>query len=71
MRETFSTGSYRPETLGTDKGYFSEGMIEHLLKRRIEPHIAASGQGQRQRTRRYAGADAAAGTRLPVLATMS
>jgi transposase len=31
---------YRPKTLGADKGYFSVGMIEHLLEHGIEPHIA-------------------------------
>jgi transposase len=31
---------FRPTTLGADKGYFSEGMIEHLLDEDIEPHIA-------------------------------
>ena len=31
---------YAPTTFGADKGYFSEGMIEHLLARGIEPHIA-------------------------------
>ena len=37
---------YRPKTLGADKGYFSEEMIDHLLEREIEPHIAAKDQGQ-------------------------
>jgi transposase len=37
---------YRPTTLGADKGYFSEGMIEHLLRRRIEPHIAVDRGGR-------------------------
>ncbi len=31
---------FAPETLGADKGYFSEKMIEHLLDEHIEPHIA-------------------------------
>lgn len=31
---------FRPTTLGADKGYFSKGMIEHLLDHAIEPHIA-------------------------------
>jgi transposase len=31
---------FKPATLGADKGYFSEGMIEHLLAHEIEPHIA-------------------------------
>jgi transposase len=31
---------FSPATLGADKGYFSEAMIEHLLEREIEPHIA-------------------------------
>jgi transposase len=38
---------YRPTTLGGDKGYFSEGMIEHLLEHDIEPHIAID-RGQRR-----------------------
>jgi hypothetical protein len=36
-----------PKTLGADKGYFCEGMIEHLLEQGIEPHIAADDRGQR------------------------
>ena len=39
---------YHPKTLGADKGYFSERMIEHLFERGIEPHIAASDQGKRK-----------------------
>jgi len=31
---------FEPTTLGADKGFFSEGMIEHLLEEGIEPHIA-------------------------------
>ena len=31
---------FRPKTLGADRGFFSEGMIEHLLDEGIEPHIA-------------------------------
>ena len=31
---------FRPSTFGADKGYFSAGMIEHLLEHGIEPHIA-------------------------------
>jgi transposase len=42
---------YRPTTLGADKGYFSEGMIEHLLKRRIEPHIAIDRGGRKAHAR--------------------
>ncbi|MBY0399268.1 transposase [Myxococcota bacterium] len=37
---------YRPKTLGADKGYFSEEMIEYLLEREIEPHIAATDKGR-------------------------
>jgi transposase len=38
---------FSPQTLGADKGYFSEAMIEHLLGRGIEPHIAAEARGRR------------------------
>ncbi len=38
---------FRPKTLGADKGFFSEGMIEHLLDEGIEPHIAVD-RGQRR-----------------------
>lgn len=31
---------YKPSTFGADKGYFSAGMIEHLVECGIEPHIA-------------------------------
>jgi transposase len=31
---------FEPKTLGADKAFFSEGMIEHLLDQGIEPHIA-------------------------------
>ena len=31
---------FKPSTFGADKGYFSAGMIEHLLEHGIEPHIA-------------------------------
>jgi len=37
---------FRPKTLGADKGYFSEAMIEHLLGEGIEPHLAVD-RGQR------------------------
>jgi hypothetical protein len=30
----------RPRTLGADKGFFSKGLITHLLQEGIEPHIA-------------------------------
>ena len=39
---------YRPKTLGADKGYFCEEMIDHLLERSIEPHIAPKEQGKQQ-----------------------
>ena len=42
---------YRPKTLGADKGYFSKGMIDHLLDRRIEPHIAIDRGKQKSHTR--------------------
>jgi len=38
---------FSPKTLGADKGYFSEKMIEHLLDRDIEPHIATD-RGRRR-----------------------
>jgi transposase len=37
---------FTPQTLGADKGYFSEAMIEHLLDLGIEPHIAADVRGR-------------------------
>jgi transposase len=37
---------FRPTTLGADKGYFSEGMIESLLEQGIEPHIATEARGR-------------------------
>jgi transposase len=37
---------FTPQTLGADKAYFSEAMIEHLLARGIEPHIAAESRGR-------------------------
>jgi transposase len=42
---------YRPKTLGADKGYFSAGMIEHLLEQGIEPHIAVDRGKQTAHTR--------------------
>jgi hypothetical protein len=42
---------YRPTTLGGDKGYFSEGMIEHRLERKIEPHIAIDRGGRKAHAR--------------------
>lgn len=35
----------RPQTLGTDKGYFEKGFIKALFRRRIEPHIAPFSKG--------------------------
>jgi transposase len=35
-----------PTSLGADKGFFSERMIEHLFQRGIEPHIAAEDRGR-------------------------
>jgi transposase len=37
---------FAPRTLGGDKGFFSERMIEHLLDRGIEPHIAPDVRGR-------------------------
>jgi transposase len=42
---------YSPKTLGADKGYFSEKMIEHLLDHDIEPHIATDRGRRRAHTR--------------------
>ena len=36
-----------PSSLGADKGFFSEPMIEHLLEAGIEPHIAAQVRGRK------------------------
>ena len=38
---------FEPKTLGADKAFFSEGMIEHLLDEGIEPHIAVD-RGKRE-----------------------
>lgn len=35
-----------PKTLGADKGYFEEGFINGLLRRRIAPHIAPMDRGK-------------------------
>ena len=37
---------FEPSSLGADKGFFSETMIEHLLQAGIEPHIAAEVRGR-------------------------
>jgi transposase len=42
---------FHPKTLGADKGFFGEGMIEPLLDRRIEPHIAIDRGKQKAHTR--------------------
>lgn len=42
---------FRPTTLGADKGYFSAGMIEHLLDHGIAPHIAVDRSTQKAHTR--------------------
>ena len=36
---------HKPQTLGADKGYFSEEFIGAIFERGIEPHIAASSNG--------------------------
>lgn len=38
---------FHPKTLGADKGFFSERMIDHLVDHGIEPHIAVD-RGQRR-----------------------
>jgi transposase len=40
-----------PKTLGADKGFFSEKMIEHLIDHEIQPHIAADRGKRRAHTR--------------------
>ncbi len=40
-----------PQTLGADKGFFSERMIEHLFEREIEPHIAVDRGKQKAHSR--------------------
>jgi transposase len=42
---------FHPKTLGADKGFFSEEMIEHLLDHRIEPHIALERGKKKAHTR--------------------
>ncbi len=42
---------FHPRTLGADKGFFSEGMIEHLLDHGIEPHIAVERGKRKAHTR--------------------
>jgi len=36
---------FTPQSLGADKGYFHEEFIKKVLKRKIEPHIAADTRG--------------------------
>ena len=36
---------FKPTSLGTDKGFFHEEFIGKVLRRRIEPHIAADKRG--------------------------
>lgn len=36
---------FKPTTLGGDKGFFSQRMIEHLLEQEIEPHLATDVRG--------------------------
>ena len=40
-----------PKTFGADKGFFSAGMINHPLERKIEPHIAADRGNQKAHMR--------------------
>jgi hypothetical protein len=40
-----------PKTLGADKGFFSEKMIEHLIDHGIQPHIATDRGKRRAHTR--------------------
>jgi transposase len=43
---------FTPTTLGADKGFFTEGFIEALLDREIEPHIAVDPRAHRLAHRR-------------------
>jgi len=38
---------YSPRSLGGDKGFFEKKFIEHLFRKRIEPHIAPTDRGRR------------------------
>jgi hypothetical protein len=51
LRRASQRYGYQPATLHADKGFFSKGMIEHLLAHEIEPHIAVE-RGSRQAHRR-------------------
>jgi transposase len=42
---------FSPKTLGADKGFFSEKMIEHLIDHEIQPHIATDRGKRRAHTR--------------------
>jgi transposase len=42
---------FSPKTLGADKGFFSERMIQHLLEHGIEPHIATDRGSRRAHAR--------------------
>jgi hypothetical protein len=37
---------YKPKSLGADKGFFHQGFIEEVLKRKIESHIAVDTRGR-------------------------
>jgi hypothetical protein len=39
---------YSPRSLGGDKGFFEKKFIEHLFRKRIEPHIAPTDRGRRK-----------------------
>ena len=41
---------FKAKTLGADKGYFHEEFIRAVMRRDIEPHIAADTRGSSQFT---------------------
>lgn len=55
---------YHPYTLGADKGYFSEGFINNLFERTIEPHVAARDRGKTDAHRRVRMREHGAGYQL-------
>lgn len=39
---------FRLKTLGADKGYFAEGFLKKIKKRKIKPHVAAKTTGKKE-----------------------
>ena len=44
--------NYRPQSIGTDKGYFHEEFLTSLLRLDIQPHVAAAARGKSKAHRR-------------------